>query len=77
MSSVIIRVKVKPNARISALSRNADGTWQASLKAPPVNGKANVELVALIANHFKCRKSSVLIKVGASGRNKLVKIEAA
>jgi len=72
---VILRIKVKPNARISSLLREADGSWQARLRAPPVDGKANDELVALIAAHFKCRKAAVVIKSGASGRIKLVKIE--
>jgi uncharacterized protein (TIGR00251 family) len=72
---VILRVKVKPNSRMSSLIQQADGSWQARLKAPPVDGKANDELVALIAAHFKCRKTAVVIKSGASGRTKLVSIE--
>jgi uncharacterized protein (TIGR00251 family) len=71
-----IHVKVKPNARSSELVQVSDGTWLARLKSPPVDGKANDELVALIARHFKCRKSDVSIKAGASGRTKLVKVEA-
>jgi uncharacterized protein len=71
-----IRVKVKPNARVSSLEESAGGgLWQAQLKSPPVNGKANEELVALIAKHFACRKSAVSIKSGASGRVKLVQID--
>jgi uncharacterized protein YggU (UPF0235/DUF167 family) len=41
-----------------------------------VDGKANAELIALLAEHFKCRKAAVHIRAGASGREKLVKIEA-
>jgi uncharacterized protein len=48
----------------------------AQLKAAPVDGKANEELIALIAKRFQCRKSAVTIKSGASGRMKLVRIEA-
>jgi uncharacterized protein (TIGR00251 family) len=54
-----------------------DGTWSAKLKAPPVDGKANEELIALVAEQFGCRKAAVSIKSGASGRVKLVKIETA
>jgi hypothetical protein len=35
--------------------------WLARLKAPPVDGKANAELVALIAGRFGCRKADVSI----------------
>jgi uncharacterized protein YggU (UPF0235/DUF167 family) len=43
----------------------------------PVEGKANQELIALVARQFGCRKSAVSIKSGASGRMKLVRIENA
>lgn len=69
-----IQVKVKPNARVSTLEQLDSGPWLAQLKSPPVDGKANKELVALIARHFGIPKSAVSIKSGASGRIKLVRI---
>jgi uncharacterized protein YggU (UPF0235/DUF167 family) len=51
-----------------------DGTYLAQVKAQPIDGKANEELIALIAAHFGCRKADVSVKSGASGRMKLVKI---
>jgi hypothetical protein len=74
MGAVILQVKVKPRARVSELSQATDGTWVAKLKAPPVDGKANEELVGLVAEKFHCRKAAVTIKAGASGRTKLVKV---
>ena len=73
----VIQVKVKPNARASVLEAQGPGVWAAQLKSPPVEGKANQELIALVAAHFGCRKSAVSIKSGASGRMKLVRIENA
>ena len=75
-TSMILRVKVKPRAKVSALSQAPDGTWIARLKSPPVDGKANAELVALVAQHFHCRASAVSIKAGASARTKLVAVDA-
>ena len=72
---VLLRVKVKPGSRESSLTQASDGTWLAQVKAPPVDGKANEELIALVAGHFRCRKAAVSIKSGASGRMKLVKVE--
>jgi uncharacterized protein len=60
---------------VSALVEGEDGAWLAQLKSPPVDGKANEELVRLIAKQFGCRKSAVSLKSGASARTKLVKIE--
>lgn len=76
MGAVMLQVKVKPRAKVSELSQIADGTWVAKLKAPPVDGKANEELVALVAEKFQCRKAAVTIKAGASGRTKLVRVAA-
>jgi uncharacterized protein len=76
MQSMVIRVKVKPNARVSKLEQEqGGGHWLAQVKAAPVDGKANEELIALIARHFQCRKSAVSIKSGAAGRMKLVRID--
>ena len=72
---MILHVRVKPRARVSLLTAQNDGAWLAQLKSPPVDGKANDELVALVARHFGCSKSAVSIKSGASGRTKLVRIE--
>lgn len=69
-----IQIKVKPNARNSELVE-ADGAWTASLKSPPVDGKANAELIALVAKHFGVRKADVTIRSGAGGRLKLVQID--
>jgi uncharacterized protein (TIGR00251 family) len=71
---VVLQVKVKPRARASSLEQLADGTWIARLKSPPVDGKANAELVALVAERFGCLKAAVTIKAGAGGRLKLVKV---
>jgi len=71
----IIQIKVKPNSRASLLEQKDDGTWLAQIKSPPVDGKANEELIALVAKHFKCRKSDVSIKTGGSSRVKLIQIQ--
>ena len=71
---MIIQVKVKPRSRTSELVQGPDGIWTARLTSPPVDGKANAELIALVAAHFKLRKSAVTIKSGASGRMKIVQL---
>ena len=75
MAAIVLKVKAKPGSRVASLIQEPDGTWLAKLKSPPVDGKANAELVTLIAEHFDCRKADVSIKSGASGRMKLVKVE--
>ena len=71
----VIQIRVKPNSRVSLLEQRQDGTWHAQIKSPPVDGKANEELIGLVAKHFECRKAEVSIKSGGSGRVKLVRID--
>jgi uncharacterized protein (TIGR00251 family) len=70
-----IRLKVKPGSREEELTLLEDGSWLARVKAPPVDGKANAAVVALVAKHFGLRKAQVAIRSGASGRMKLVQLE--
>ena len=70
----ILSIKAKPNSHVSLLSRQDDGTWLAQLKSPPVDGKANAELIGLVARHFGCAKSSVSIKTGAGSKLKRVTV---
>ena len=69
----VLLVKAKPNARASSLTQQDDGTWLPQLKSMPVAGKANVELIAVVAQHFGCRMAPVTIKTG--GASRLTRVE--
>lgn len=71
---MILQVTVKPNARRPRLERLNDGSWRAYVKSPPVEGRANAELTALLAEHFDIPQSAVTIEHGARGRRKLVRL---
>ena len=70
-----IQVRVKPNARESGLEEAGDGTWLARVKSPPAEGKANAELIMLVARRFGLRMAQVTVKAGASGRTKLIELD--
>lgn len=70
-----LTVRVKPRSRASELTSLPDGSFEARLTAPPVDGKANAELIALIAAHFGCAKANVSIKSGAGSRVKRVNVD--
>lgn len=69
-----ITVKVKPNSKQSKITQNDEGIWMINLKSPPVDGKANQELITLLAKQFKVKKSQVIIKLGLSSKNKVIEI---
>jgi uncharacterized protein (TIGR00251 family) len=73
-TEITLQVKAKPGSGESSLVEGADGTWLARLKSPPVDGKANKELIGLVAKQFGCAKSAVTIRSGAAGRMKLVRV---
>lgn len=68
-------IKVKPNSKIVSIIEETDGSLTVKLKSPPVDGKANQELIKLLAERFKVSKSQITIKSGMTGRQKLVEID--
>ncbi|OLP19747.1 hypothetical protein BST81_04225 [Leptolyngbya sp. 'hensonii'] len=69
------QVKVKPNSKAQKIIEEVDGSLTIHLKSPPVDGKANEELIKLLAQKFQVPKSGVRIQTGLSSRNKLVEID--
>jgi len=54
--------------------KDEEGTYIIHLKSPPVDGKANQELIKVLAKQFNIPKSQVTIKSGLSSKNKLVEL---
>ncbi|WP_026732186.1 DUF167 domain-containing protein [Fischerella sp. PCC 9605] len=70
------KVKVKPNSKVQKIEEVADGSLIVYLKSPPVDGKANEELIQVLAEKFDVPKSRIRIKSGLSSRNKLIEIDS-
>jgi uncharacterized protein len=69
-----IKVYIKPNAKKNEVLPQPDGSYIVRVNAPAVDGKANAQLIEVLAGHFKKSKSSVVLTVGARSRNKIVEI---
>ncbi len=72
---MIIEIKVKPNSRKPRVEEADGGKLTVHLKSPPVEGKANEELIAVLAERYGVPKSRVRIRSGLSSRTKRVEIE--
>lgn len=70
-----ITVKVKPKSKQQKIEKKEDGVWIVKLKSPPLDGKANEELITLIAQECNVKKSQVTIKSGLSSQNKIIEID--
>ena len=66
-------ITVKPNAKRSGVEE-AGGAIVVFVKSAPIDGKANSEVVRLLARYFRVPQSSVIIRRGGKGRQKLVEI---
>jgi uncharacterized protein (TIGR00251 family) len=71
----ILRVRVTPRASKSEVTGYRDGTLRVRLTAPPVEGKANRELLKLLADWLGVRKGDLGIVSGEKTRDKAIEIE--
>ncbi|MBD0262046.1 MAG: DUF167 domain-containing protein [Tolypothrix sp. Co-bin9] len=69
------KIKVKPNSKQQKIQEQPDGSLTVHLKSPPVDGKANEELIKLLSEKFDVPKCHITIKSGLSSRQKLVQID--
>lgn len=73
-SAVRLPVRVQPGAR----RRGVAGTWNGRLKlavpAPALDGRANEELVRLVAELFGLRRAEVELVAGAGSRSKVLRL---
>ena len=68
-------IRVVPRAKKSEIAQVLDdGSIKIRLTAPPVEGKANIALVKLLADVLGVSPSKFDIISGRKGRNKVVKI---
>ena len=72
---MIISVRVYPNAPTSEVSGFVNDVLQVKIKAPPVRGKANQELVALLSRLLGVSKGKIAIVRGQTARNKVLSID--
>ncbi|MEO1377213.1 MAG: DUF167 domain-containing protein [Cyanobacteria bacterium J06635_10] len=69
------KIKVKANSKQQKIVSEDDGSLTIHLKSPPVDGKANEELIKVLSKKFDVPKSYIRIKSGASSRQKLIEID--
>jgi len=71
----LISVKVTPRSSRQEIIED-NGVFKVRLYSAPDKGRANEELIELLAERFKVAKSQVTIIQGLTSKNKLVKIQS-
>ena len=71
-----LTVHVKPRSSRSQILGLKDGVLEVAVQAPPVDGKANEELIKLIAGALDLSKKNVSVVAGQTGRQKIIEVIA-
>lgn len=69
-----ISFRIQPGAPKNAVAGLINGVWKIRIAAPPVEGKANRELIEFLSDVLDVPKSSIAIVKGETGRDKVVAI---
>ena len=70
-----LALAVSPNARRTGADGLHDGALRVRLAAPPVDGKANDQLLAWLAAELGCPRRAVRLLRGDSARRKTVQVD--
>ena len=71
-----LKIKVSPNSSKNEIGETlSDGTIKIKLKAPPVEGRANEELINFLSKIWKTPKSQIKIIKGLTSKTKIIEIK--
>ncbi len=71
---VVLHLRVQPGARQSVVVGRHGDALKVKVAAPPVEGKANAAVVALVAAVLRVRVGQVEVLAGPMSRTKRVKV---
>lgn len=69
-----LSVRVKTNAKKECVTV-VDGVYTVSVKALPIDGKANSAIEKLLAQHFNVAPSLVRVVSGNTARQKIIEVQ--
>ncbi len=67
----IISVKVTPRAKASSVIEDLEGNLKIKVKSSPVDGRANQEVINLLAKYYSIPKKQIEIIKGLTNKQKL------
>jgi uncharacterized protein (TIGR00251 family) len=74
---ITVKIKVEPRSSRRGVSGVLGDTLKVKVNSPPVGGAANEELIDILSEEFRMRKSSIKIIRGHSSKEKVLEIEGA
>ncbi len=74
--ALVLTLHVQPGARRTEVAGTHGGALKVRLAAPPVDGKANAELLRFLADAFGVPLRNVGLVRGEASRQKVVRVDA-
>ncbi|MDK9705830.1 MAG: DUF167 domain-containing protein [Desulforhopalus sp.] len=68
--TLLVRLHVQPKASKTRIVGLFDGCLKLAIQAPPVDGKANEEVIRFLADYFGVPGRNIVLKSGVQGRRK-------
>ena len=65
-----IDIHVSPNAKSTSIEGNRNGRLRVRIASPPVDGKANKELLRFLVNWLEVRRSEIKLVAGEKSKYK-------
>lgn len=69
-----IRINIKTGKKEQKVIKKNDSEFEVWVKARPIRGAANKELIQVLARHFKIKITEVSLISGLRGKNKMLEI---
>jgi len=69
-----LSVYIQPRAARNQIAGLHDGALKVRITAPPVEGRANREIIKFLSKTLKIAKTRITIRQGQTGRKKLIHI---
>ena len=70
-----LRLRIVPRAKKTEFGTRRGERWIVRVKSPPVDSKANIELMKFLADSFGCQRNAITLLQGETRRDKLIEIE--
>jgi uncharacterized protein (TIGR00251 family) len=72
---VLVKIRVVPRSKYIEIEERGKDSLRVRLLSPPTDGRANNELIAVLARYYNKRKSEIKIKTGLRSRDKLIEVK--